>query len=74
LVAKIYPADDLVDEAVKVAQKIASKGWMSTITVKEAINILQEVSLEEGLLFELCMFQVWPIKGKEWMPFWKKES
>jgi hypothetical protein len=26
LVAKIYPADDLVDEAVKVAQKIASKG------------------------------------------------
>ena len=57
LVAKIYPADDLVDEAVKVAQKIASKGRMSTIMAKETMNVSQEVSLAEGLRFERRMFQ-----------------
>lgn len=56
LVAKIYPPDDLVDEAVKMGQKIASKGRMSVIMCKEAINVSQEVSLEEGLRFERRMF------------------
>lgn len=56
LVAKIYPADDLVDEAVKMGTNIASKGRMSVIMCKEAINVSQEVSLEEGLRFERRMF------------------
>lgn len=56
LVAKIYPADDLVDEAVKMGSKIASKGRMSVMMCKEAINVSQEVSLEEGLRFERRMF------------------
>lgn len=57
LVAKIYPVDDLLEESVKVAQKIASKGRMSTIMAKELMNVSQEVSLEEGLRFERRMFQ-----------------
>ena len=56
LVAKIFPADDLVDEAVKMGTNIASKGRMSVIMCKEAINVSQEVSLEEGLRFERRMF------------------
>lgn len=56
LVAKIYPADDLVDEALKMGTKIASKGRMSVIMCKEAINVSQEVPLEEGLRFERRMF------------------
>jgi enoyl-CoA hydratase/carnithine racemase len=56
LVAKIYPPEELVDEAVKMAQKIASKGRMSVIMAKECVNVSQEVSLEEGLRFERRMF------------------
>lgn len=57
LVAQIYPADDLVDEAVKVAQKIARKGRMSVMMAKEAVNASQELSLQEGLRFERRLFQ-----------------
>jgi enoyl-CoA hydratase/carnithine racemase len=56
LVAKIFPPDDLVDEAIKMGTKIASKGRMSVMMCKEAINVSQEVSLEEGLRFERRMF------------------
>lgn len=56
LVAKIFPADDLVEEAVKIAQKIASKGHMAAIMTKEAVNASQELSLQEGLRFERRLF------------------
>lgn len=57
LVAKVYPADDLVDEAVKVANKIAGKGRMSVMMAKEAVNASQEISLQEGLRLERRLFQ-----------------
>lgn len=57
LVAKIYPADDLVDEAVKVAHTIAGKGRMAVMMAKEAVNASQELSLQEGLRFERRLFQ-----------------
>jgi len=57
LVAKVYPADDLVNEAVSMAKKIASKGRMSVLMAKEAVNASQELSLQEGLRFERRMFQ-----------------
>lgn len=56
LVAKIYPPETLVEEAVAMGTKIASKGRMSVLMCKEAINVSQEVSLEEGLRFERRMF------------------
>jgi enoyl-CoA hydratase len=57
LVAKIYPVDDLVEEAVKMAQLIASKGRMSVLMAKEAVNASQELSLQEGLRLERRFFQ-----------------
>ena len=57
LVAKIFPPDDLEDEAVTMASKIASKGRMSVIAAKEAVNASQELSLQEGLRFERRLFQ-----------------
>ncbi|GAX11592.1 enoyl-CoA hydratase [Fistulifera solaris] len=57
LVAKIFPADDLVDEAVKVAHTIAGKGRMSVMMAKEAVNASQEISLQEGLRLERRFFQ-----------------
>ena len=56
LVAKIFPADDLVDEAIKIADKIASKGQMSVMMAKEAVNASQELSLQEGLRLERRFF------------------
>lgn len=56
LVAKIYPPEELVDEAIQMGTKIASKGRMSVLMCKEAINVSQEVSLEEGLRFERRLF------------------
>lgn len=56
LVAKVYPADELVDQAVETAAKIASKGRMSVLMAKEAVNASQELSLQEGLRFERRLF------------------
>jgi enoyl-CoA hydratase/carnithine racemase len=56
LVARIYPADSLVNEAVKVAQHIASKGHVASRMVKEAVNASQELSLQEGLRLERRLF------------------
>lgn len=56
LVAKVYPADELVDQAVEMASKIAGKGRMSVLMAKEAVNASQELSLQEGLRFERRLF------------------
>ena len=56
LVAKVVAADDLVDEAVGMAVKIASKGRMSVLMAKEAVNASQELSLQEGLRLERRFF------------------
>lgn len=56
LVARVVPADDLVDEAVSVAEKIASKGQMAVQMTKEAVNASQELSLQEGLRLERRLF------------------
>lgn len=57
LVAKIFPADTLVDEAVLMAQTIASKGRVSVLMTKEAVNAAEELSLTEGLRLERRLFQ-----------------
>jgi enoyl-CoA hydratase/carnithine racemase len=57
LVAKVFPADSLVDEAVAMAQKIASKGRMAVLMTKECVNASQDVSLQEGLRLERRLFQ-----------------
>jgi enoyl-CoA hydratase/carnithine racemase len=56
LVAKVFSSEDLVKEAVKIGQTIASKGRMSVIMAKEAVNAAEELSLQEGLRFERRLF------------------
>lgn len=56
LVAKVYPADTLVEEACKMGHLIASKGRVSTMMCKEAVNAADELSLKEGLRFERRLF------------------
>ena len=57
LVSRVFPAKTLLEEALKVAAKIAEKSMLTAMLVKEAVNRAQETSLSEGLLFERRMFQ-----------------
>lgn len=56
LVSRVVPADKLVEEALAMAQRIASFSLPVVMMVKECINRVYESSLEEGLLFERRAF------------------
>ncbi|WFS01069.1 enoyl-CoA hydratase [Rhizobium tumorigenes] len=57
LVARIVPAEALLDEALKAAGKIASHSRLSVLMAKEAVGRALETTLEEGLRFERRLFQ-----------------
>jgi len=56
LVSKVFPADKLVEEAVKLAEKIAAQSPIVVRMAKEAVNAALELSLQEGLKFEKKAF------------------
>jgi enoyl-CoA hydratase len=56
LVARIVPAADLLDDALKTAAKIAAKSQIAVKAAKEAVNRAQETTLREGLLLERRLF------------------
>jgi enoyl-CoA hydratase len=56
LVARVVPADMLLDEALKAASKIAAQSSPAAQMVKEAVNQALETSLAEGLHFERRLF------------------
>ncbi len=57
LVAKVFENDTLVEESLKIAKTIASKGAISVQAAKEAVNAADEVSsLQEGLRLERRLF------------------
>jgi enoyl-CoA hydratase len=56
LVSRIVPASDLVDEAVKAAQKIAGFSMPAVMMTKEAVNRAYETTLAEGVRFERRLF------------------
>lgn len=56
LVARIVPADRLLDEAIALADKIASHSLPIAMMAKESVNRAFESSLAEGIRFERRMF------------------
>ena len=56
LVSRVVPAADLLDEAGKMAETIASKSLPSVYAVKAALDAALETSLAEGLRFERHVF------------------
>ena len=56
LVARIIPADELMDEAMKTATEIAGYSTPSVMIAKEQINRAFETTLNEGLRFERRTF------------------
>jgi enoyl-CoA hydratase len=56
LVARIVPAADLIEEAVKSAATIAAMAPLATLAVKEMVNAAFETGLAQGVLFERRLF------------------
>jgi enoyl-CoA hydratase len=56
LVARVVPLASLMDEAMKVAETIASMSLAATMLAKEAVNRAFEVPLAEGTRFERRVF------------------
>ena len=56
LVSRVVPLDKLMEEALKVAGKIASSSLPVTMMIKEAVNRAFESTLSEGVLFERRLF------------------
>jgi enoyl-CoA hydratase len=56
LVARVVPAADLLDEALKLAGTIAEKSQPIVALAKEAVNVAYETSLQEGIRFERRVF------------------
>jgi enoyl-CoA hydratase len=56
LVARVVPAANLMDEAMKVAEIIAAMSLPSVMLAKESINRAFETTLSEGVRFERRVF------------------
>ena len=56
LVSRIVPSDKLMQEAMAVAEKIASYSLPVAMMAKEAINRAYETTLSEGVRFERRLF------------------
>merc|ERR1711978_774498 len=57
LVPKVFPPENLVAEAVKTADVIASHSKITVQICKEATNSAFELSLKDGMRFEKRLFQ-----------------
>mgnify|MGYP001427729637 CR=1 FL=1 len=56
LVARVVSLDTLMEETLKIAEKIAHMSLPTVLMAKESVNRAYESSLNEGLLFERRMF------------------
>jgi enoyl-CoA hydratase len=56
LVSRVVPAEQLLEEALKVATRIAEMSRPSVLMAKEAVNRAYETTLAEGVRFERRLF------------------
>jgi len=56
LVARVFPAAELLSETLKIADKIAGFSGPIAMMVKESVNRAYETTLAEGLRFERRLF------------------
>lgn len=56
LVARVVPADSLLEEVAATAELIASKSLVASQMVKEAVNAAFETTLAQGINFERRLF------------------
>ncbi len=56
LVARVFPAADLVEEALKIAVQIAAMPPLAAIAAKEMVDAAFETTLAQGIVFERRLF------------------
>ena len=56
LVARVIPADELLDQALKTADTIANMSLPALMSIRDAIRRTQEMPLTEGVRFERRVF------------------
>jgi enoyl-CoA hydratase len=56
LVSRVVPADKLMEEALKAAERVAALSLPAVMMAKEAVNRAFETTLAEGVRFERRMF------------------
>ncbi len=56
LVSRVVPNDKLLEEALKLADKIAAQSRVAVLAAKEAVNRAFETTLAEGIRFERRLF------------------
>ena len=56
LVSRVVPLDKLMEETLKVADKIAASSLPVAMMIKESVNRAFESTLSEGVLFERRLF------------------
>uniref|UniRef100_A0AC34FPS1 Cyclohex-1-ene-1-carboxyl-CoA hydratase n=1 Tax=Panagrolaimus sp. ES5 TaxID=591445 RepID=A0AC34FPS1_9BILA len=56
LVSKVYPANEVVQKAIQLGEKIAEQSPLIVAMAKESVNRAYETTLTEGLLFERRLF------------------
>ncbi|HLG31803.1 MAG TPA: enoyl-CoA hydratase-related protein [Ignavibacteriaceae bacterium] len=56
LVNKVYPQAELMDKAIELAEKIASKGQQAVRFAMKAVKAVNQMNLSEGLSYEASLF------------------
>lgn len=56
LVSRVFAVEDLVDEAVKIGEEIASRSAVATKLCKASVNAALETTLAQGINFERNLF------------------
>jgi enoyl-CoA hydratase len=56
LVSKVFPADKVVEESIKLAERISQQSPIIVRMAKEAVNAALELPLHEGLKYEKKLF------------------
>lgn len=54
--SRVYPVADLVNEAVKIGEKIGNYSQIAVSMCKEAVNAANELPLARGLIYEKKLF------------------
>ena len=56
LVSRVFPADQLIPEALKIAERIANLSPVAVAMAKQAVNRAFETTLVEGVMHERALF------------------
>uniref|UniRef100_A0A915PK40 enoyl-CoA hydratase n=1 Tax=Setaria digitata TaxID=48799 RepID=A0A915PK40_9BILA len=56
LVARVFPVDRVISEAIKTAENISEHSQLAVSLVKDAVNCAYETFLQEGLRYESRLF------------------